>query len=160
MLLQYHTSIFSPEGSSAGTGVLQGETTPQLDSCRRCAAFSVTDFVADAADWNLVAADPEYWWRAVEQAEAGSSSPGFEYGSAGAPGVSECKKNSSGSNIGVQTGQTNRRTGSADDPRQRACRRVESFLGPIPGNAELELYRQRVVYYIRSPPYRVSSEVA
>ncbi|EFJ43610.1 hypothetical protein VOLCADRAFT_96259 [Volvox carteri f. nagariensis] len=120
-------------------GPPDGPDAVVLDSCRRCAAFSASDFLADAPDLELAGEDP-YWrdWLTAPPGDLSSSGGG---GGGGGGGGSRAMKHAAV-------------TGGPGDVRRQQCRRVGSFLGAVRNNEELEAYRQRIVRYVRSPQYR------
>ncbi|GLI65423.1 hypothetical protein VaNZ11_008989 [Volvox africanus] len=149
-----------------------------LDSCRRCAAFSASDFPLDAPDMDLAFTDPDWHLiflrqqpRADESAvsqmsgtkqqqlimtDVGRKAKATDAKLGGSSDGSLTASGSDGNNIhrAATAAAAAGDTAGDGDLRRQQCWGVGPFLGPIKGDSHLETYRQRVVRYIRSPQYR------
>ncbi|GLC38178.1 hypothetical protein PLESTB_001091100 [Pleodorina starrii] len=134
--------------AAAAAAAAAGGGGGELDSCRRCAAFSASDFLPGAPDADLALLDPEWerMWEGwlgrreeVEEVEGTQTALGAAAGAAAEAAAGAV------ADVGP---------GPGGDLRRRECRGGGAFLGPIPGDRDLESYRQRVVRYVRSPEYR------
>ncbi|KAG2444246.1 hypothetical protein HXX76_001003 [Chlamydomonas incerta] len=122
---------------------------PQLDSCRRCAAFSATDFLPGAADAALAAQDP---YAAVLQAEAeAAAEAASRAGSGGSSNSSGSGGGGGRSGVGGGVGWG----GSGGlDVRRRQCRRDAPYIGGEVRGPYVQWYHNRIIKYIQSPEYR------